>query len=504
MPLYSPALIEDIRDRLPVSQIVAQRVKLGRAGRIWKGLCPFHQERTASFTCDDQRQTYHCFGCGAHGDVFSFWQHTKGASFTEAVEALAAMAGVQVREVSAAEAKKSARRIQVSAGLDESAEAFRLEAKKSQVLDGFLRVRGITQDTADQFQLGICQDGFLAGRITIPIKDEAGRTVGFTGRAVKAGVEPKYKNSPESDTFHKREILFNADKARERALGCATLVCVEGHLDAITLHQAGFAAVAAMGTAVSQEQVLKAWRLSDAPVVCFDADAPGRKATAKMLDVILPNLRKGRTFRFAELPYGDPDSYVRSRGPHAFATVIKAAGGLAGALWARGVAEAGGGDPEALARLRGVLRELVAMIPDSDVRQEIAEDLKERLNSMRAVKRTGLRLLRGVAEVMSLKEAMLIVAVGMRPDLIEVEALKGHALDVALALADGKDQEIQGLIDDAGFVLGRAGIKMSDDAAKKLLSSGFPPQQIGRTIAETRASDANDAIASGQQPLRQG
>lgn len=498
MALYAPSVIEDIRDRLPVSQIVAQRVGIKRAGRIWRGLCPFHQEKTPSFTCDDQRQTYHCFGCGAHGDVFSFWQQTKGATFAEAIEALAAMAGVQVRSLTAADAKRHARRVQVQADLTKESNSYSVHAQDHQSLDGFLQARSLTQETARQFQLGFSASGFFSGRITIPIKDEAGRVLGFTGR----GADPKYKNSPDSDVFRKRTILFNSDLAAVRALEGATLIIVEGHLDAIQAHQHDFASVATMGTAVTVEQVLKAWRLSDAPVFCFDADAAGRKATMKALDAILPNLKKGRTFRFAELPYGDPDSYIRSRGPAAFGAVIKAAGGLAGALWARGRAEAGGNDAEALARLRGALRDLVALIPDADIRQEIGADIRDRLNELRAPKRQALRLMRGVVEVLSLKEAMQVVAVAQLPDLAQVEHLKGPALDVALALAAGKGEEVQGLIDDAAKIVTNAGIKMSADAATKLLSSGFTSRQNGSTIVAARAVDASTEPSPDQpRPL---
>ena len=347
-----PAFLDELRARTPLHGLVGRKARLVRNGRQWKGCCPFHNEKTPSFYVYDDH--FHCFGCGAHGDAITFLMRAEGASFPEAVERLAAEAGLEVPKPSR-EARAREQRARDLHGVLAAAEAAfraRLHRPEGRAALDYLRRRGLTDETIARFGLGwsgegrgalaaelkaaegiepaqlveaglmkereeerggICPNFF--NRVIFPIRDRRGRTISFGGRTLGDG-QPKYVNGPETALFQKRRSLYGLDLAREAAFRGAPAVAVEGYMDVIALHQAGFnAAVAPLGTALTAEQLGALWQLSPEPVLCFDGDAAGARAAARAAELALPLLAPERTLRLATLPAGeDPDTLLAKGG----------------------------------------------------------------------------------------------------------------------------------------------------------------------------------------------
>jgi len=380
-----------------------------------KGCCPFHGEKTPSFYVYEDGG-YHCFGCGAHGDAISFVMQTQGASFMEAVQSLASEAGMDVPKPSAS-AEAAERQLLDLQGVLDAAKTYyqqRLAAPGGATAMAYLRQRGLTDDTIARFGLGwsgegrgalasalagqdITQDQLLqAGllrtgedgqirgelffnRVMFPIRDRTGRMISFGGRILGDG-QPKYVNGPETPLFSKRRTLYGLDLAREASRRGADVVAVEGYMDVIALHQAGFgAAVAPLGTALTAEQLEELWRLSPAPTLCFDGDAAGARAAARAAEAALPNLAPDRSIRIASLPAGeDPDTLVRRHGPERFKAVIDGAQPLAEALF--GLLRGAGGDtsPEQRAAFRNRLVAAAGRIQDKSLASEYRRALLDR------------------------------------------------------------------------------------------------------------------------------
>ena len=364
-----PAFLDELRARTPLAALVGRRVKLARSGRNWKGCCPFHNEKTPSFYVYEDG--YHCFGCGAHGDAVSFAMQTQGLSFPDAVAQLAAEAGLEVPTASPRAAEAERQRLDLGAVLETAQASFarRLREKEGAAGLAYLRGRGLSEQTIARFGLGWSGDGrgsltrelgakgvepllvleagllregeggerreLFFSRVTFPIRDRRGRVISFGGRTLGDG-KPKYLNGPETSLFQKRRTLFALDLAREGVRGGADLVVVEGYMDAIALHQAGFpGAVAPLGTALTTEQLEELWRLSPTPILCFDGDAAGGRAAERAIEAALPLLTPERDLSVCVLPDGeDPDSYVRRQGPTAMGAALKAARSLPEALFA--------------------------------------------------------------------------------------------------------------------------------------------------------------------------
>jgi DNA primase len=375
---FPPSFLDELRARLPVSEVVGRRVKLRRQGREYIGLSPFNQEKTPSFTVNDQKGFYHDFSSGKHGDIFGFVMETEGLTFPEAVERLAGMAGLPVPKVSKeAEAREERRKtlhevLEVAAKFFETTLASRAGAKAR----GYLAARGVQTAIQVEFRLGYAlpdryalkehlgaqgipvEDMIEAGllvsgddipvpydrfrdRVIIPIHDQRGRVIGFGGRALSADTQPKYLNSPETPLFHKGSTVFNFHRARQPAHDDGAVVVVEGYMDAIAIYQAGLkSVVATMGTAFTEEQISMLWRLSSEPIVCFDADKAGIAAAYRSIDRILPALQIGKTFRFAFIRgEKDPDDLIREKGLDAFKAVLSGSLPLWDVLWEREIAK---------------------------------------------------------------------------------------------------------------------------------------------------------------------
>ncbi|MEM8812588.1 MAG: DNA primase [Pseudomonadota bacterium] len=423
---FPPSLLDDIRNRIPISEIVGQKVTWDRRksqpakGDHW-ACCPFHQEKTPSFHCDDRRGRYHCFGCGASGDHFRFLTETEGFTFPEAVERLAERAGVRMPEPDPEAGKREQRRVSLR---DVMVEACRFFESRFRAGDGaearaYAERRGLTAATLSEFRVGYAPDSRNAlkshlsaqgidesamaeagliirpddgrpaydrfrGRLIIPIEDERGRVVAFGGRVLASDREPKYLNSPETPLFNKSTTLFNAHRVRKTVREAGTAIVVEGYLDAIAVYQAGVkTVVAALGTAFTEDQIARLWRLAPEPVICFDGDKAGKAAAYRAVDRILPSLKGGCSFNFVFLPNGqDPDDLIQSGGRTAFMTAVRNAVPLADVLWQREVAGARLDTPERQAALEKAVNQLVFSIQDETVQRSYRLAMRVRLSEL--------------------------------------------------------------------------------------------------------------------------
>ncbi|MEK9754094.1 MAG: DNA primase [Rhodospirillaceae bacterium] len=419
---FSDQFLDELRARVGIADVVGRRVKLTRKGREHSGLCPFHKEKTPSFTVNEEKGFYHCFGCQAHGSVFDFVMETEGLTFPEAVEKLAADAGMQVPRDSPEERERQKKRqtlldvVEMAANLYERA----LRMPEGRIGLEYLKRRGLSDATIKRFRLGFAPDGRgwlkaalaregvdetlmlgaglvikpdddrggpprasydrFRGRVMFPIADRRGRIIAFGGRIIADG-EPKYLNSPETPLFQKGTTLYGLNLAGAAARQSDQLIVTEGYMDVITLAQAGFeGAVAPLGTALTEEQIQLLWKVVREPILCFDGDAAGQRAAAKAAERALPFLKPGYGLRFAVLPEGqDPDDLVNSGGAEAMRALIEAAPALSEMIWR---IETGGRIPaaaEARAALEAKLKEHSRRIQDPTVRAHFSRLFGERL-----------------------------------------------------------------------------------------------------------------------------
>ncbi len=415
---YPPHILDEIRARLAVSDVVARKVALKKKGREFAGLSPFKSEKTPSFFVNDQKGFYHCFSSGEHGDIFKFLMTTEGLSFPEAVERLADEAGVVLPKHQAPNPEVRDRRDRLLALMEAATRFFadQLNTSGAHHARTYLERRGLSPETIAAFRIGFAPNhrsslsqhlrdaGFsdaeiiesgckIAGadiaepydrfrnRITFPITDTRGKVVAFGARALDPDQPAKYLNSPETPLFHKGHLLFNAHRARSAAHEAGDLLVVEGYMDVIALAQAGFAhAVAPLGTALTADQVQLLWRMCSEPTLCFDGDSAGQRAAHRAIDTVLPHLSAGRSLQFAFLPAGaDPDDLLREQGPGAIAQVLKRRRTLADVLWEREWQSGDWTTPERRAQLENQLRKLVNTIQDDVVRNHYDRVIFEKL-----------------------------------------------------------------------------------------------------------------------------
>jgi DNA primase len=416
---FSPALLDEIRARLSVSEVVGQRVRLRKQGREWVGLSPFNQEKSPSFFVNDQKGFYHCFSSGKHGDIFTFLMESEGLPFPEAVERLADLSGVKLPKEPTGEQPNQRRTLlQV---VEAAARYFQEELRgpNGAKARAYVAGRGLSPETIARFRIGYAPPGrgplrshlarqnipvsdmLDAGllttgdndadpyerfrdRIIFPIEDSQGRVVAFGGRTLDPNVSAKYLNSPETSLFHKGAQLYNLHRARPAAHRSNGVVVVEGYVDAIALAQAGIEGVVApMGTALTVEQLDLLWRLAPEPTLCFDGDGAGRRAAWRAIDLALPKLAPGKSLRFAFMPDGqDPDDLARSGGQPAVEAVLSAAQPLSEVLLQREIESNALDTPERRAELEQRLGRLLGGIGDDSVRRHYRAMADERLAAL--------------------------------------------------------------------------------------------------------------------------
>ena len=402
--------IDDLIARADIIEVVGRRVQLKKAGREFKACCPFHDEKTPSFTVSPGKGFYHCFGCGAHGTAIGFLMEFDHMSFVEAIESLAGSMGVDVPR---SESDKPARRYdELFSLLDTISRHFQDCLKDSPTAVEYVKNRGIDGSTAKRFGIGYAPDGWsnvldkfgksteaaqrllatgmiiekdngkhydrFRDRIMFPIRDARGRTIGFGGRTLGDG-EPKYLNSPETVLFHKGRELYGLYEARQALRNIEQLVVVEGYMDAVALARHGIDfAVATLGTATTSDHLNRLFQLTENVCFAFDGDRAGRKAAWRALENALPQIREGRQIRFMFLPEGhDPDSYVNEFGTDAFLEALDEGLALSEFLIKELAGQVDMSTVDGRARLAELARPLVHRIPQGVYRELLVESLAE-------------------------------------------------------------------------------------------------------------------------------
>ncbi len=418
---FPQTFLEEIRNRISVSDVVGRKVKLQRRGREFVGLSPFKPEKTPSFTVNDDKQFYHCFSTGNHGSVFDFVMETEGLSFPEAVERLASEAGMQMPDRDPQDAVRAVNQASLLDVTEASAKWFEAQLKTPGAAEAraYLEKRGVSQEMITRFRIGfgpssrtalvehlsardmgldkIVEAGMaikpddnkapydrFRDRIIFPINDARGRVIAFGGRAMSADAKAKYLNSPETPLFYKSRVLYNFSGARQAAYDSNNVLISEGYMDVVGMARAGIDnAVAGLGTAITEEQIGLAWRMAPEPILCLDGDAAGLRAAYRAIDRALPLLKPGYSLRFAILPPGkDPDDVVREGGAEAMQALLGKAMSLIDLMWEREIEAAPWDTPERAAALKKRLREAAARVGDKDVRALYGQDIKARLDKL--------------------------------------------------------------------------------------------------------------------------
>ncbi|MCC7036775.1 MAG: DNA primase [Alphaproteobacteria bacterium] len=426
------AFVEELRARVQLSDIVGKRTKLTRAGREFKGCCPFHKEKTPSFTVNDAKGFYHCFGCGAHGDSIGFLMNHDNLQFMEAVEQLAALAGMPVPKPTKEEEQKFKKQMSLYDLMDSASKFYeaQLHDPKNKKILQYLVQRGLTVDTIRSFRLGYSTDDaglkqhlekagykieemmeaglfreserkkgdiypFFRARVMFPVLDLQGRVVAFGGRVMPEShggppdkSAPKYVNSPETAIFHKGRNLYGLSRARKVIGDGETVIVVEGYMDVIALVQAGFrAAVAPLGTALTESQIEELWKVMPEgkrnPVLCFDGDNAGQRAAGRSLERVLPILKPDYSVKFAFLPpEHDPDSLIKDEGVPAMQKVLDQSIGLFDMMWLEESKDRNFSQPEAKAGFRAALEKRARQISDMSVQEFFIHEIGQKVSEV--------------------------------------------------------------------------------------------------------------------------
>ena len=410
--------IDELRARVSIADVVGAKVKLTKKGREYQGLCPFHNEKTPSFTVNESKGFYHCFGCGAHGDIIKFEMEANGLPFIDALQKLAHQAGLQMPQLSAKDKKEEDERKSLYEIMEAACAFFERELRMPGGAAGlkyFTEKRGLSPETLKKFRLGFAPSNnalmthlkaqgidekdmkelgliaipedtsrrphdFFRNRVMIPITNKQGKIIAFGGRVMEK-IEPKYLNSPDTPIFNKRRNLYNLDKAREVAYKEKKLIICEGYMDVIALDRYGFGyAVAPLGTALTEEQIAEAWRVCPEPILCLDGDSPGVKAAMRAVDRVLPMLKAGYSLQFLFLPDNqDPDEYLQAHGHDSFAALMRKTSPLIDILWRKYTENEDSSTPEKKALIEKTLLSEVAKIGDATVRSYYAQEIRSRI-----------------------------------------------------------------------------------------------------------------------------
>ena len=421
----TPQWLDELRARITLSGVISRTTRLTKAGHEWKACCPFHSEKSPSFTVNDAKGFYHCFGCGAHGDVIRWMTDQRGLSFMDAVKELASEAGLEMP----APDPVAAKRAEQQSGLHEvmaAAQAWfveRLASDEGAKARAYLATRGFDGHTVERFGFGYAPEGRQAlkaalsqfpeemlveaglriavedkdpydrfrGRLMLPIEDARGRVIAFGGRILDAAKTdaPKYLNSPETPLFDKGRTLYNLHRAGPASRQTGRMVVVEGYMDVIALAAAGFSdAVAPLGTALTERQIELLWRMVETPVLCFDGDAAGQRAAMRAVTRALPLLRPAHSLNIVRLPAGmDPDDLLRRDGAKALDSLLAQPSSLLDLLWEHERDAAPLASPEDKAGLKARLMAHVDTITDPDIKPLYRRELSDRFSAYAFPKR---------------------------------------------------------------------------------------------------------------------
>jgi DNA primase len=424
---FSIETLNEIKDKISVSQVVEKTVQLKKRGKEFVGLSPFTKERTPSFTVNDEKQFYHCFSTNKHGDIFTFLVEVGGLSFPEAVEKLADEAGVQLKTFSPAEEEKINKSKKIYEALEMSKSFF-----SSQIFDDnnslalkYIRKRGLDNQIINSYGIGYAPQGnklekfllskgisheimTLAGmtikdenkkdnfydrfrnRIIFPIRDIRNRVVGFGGRVINSNDQPKYLNSPETPVFHKGSLLYNYSKIRPNLKNNDNLIVVEGYMDVVSLASKGLQnAVAPLGTAITETQLNILWKDTNSPIICFDGDKAGKQASFRVTEIALKLLKPNKTLRFINLPDNlDPDDYIKNYGLESFNKFVNNASPLTSIIWDLCLQESNLDSPEGKAGFESLLRAKLNLISDKSIKKHYGLLFKDMLDQFFYIKKT--------------------------------------------------------------------------------------------------------------------
>tara|TARA_B100000676_G_scaffold113219_1_gene112868 strand:- start:291 stop:1850 length:1560 start_codon:yes stop_codon:yes gene_type:complete len=424
---FSTETLNEIKDKISVSQVVEKTVQLKKRGKEFIGLSPFTKERTPSFTVNDEKQFYHCFSTNKHGDIFTFLVEIGGLSFPEAVEKLADEAGVKLGTFSPEEEEKINKSKKIYEALEISKSFF-----SSQIFDNdnllalkYLRNRDLDNEIINSYEIGYAPQGnklekfllskgisheimTLAGmtikdenkkdnfydrfrnRIIFPIRDIRNRVVGFGGRVINDNDQPKYLNSPETPVFHKGSLLYNFSKIKPNLQDNDNLIVVEGYMDVVSLASKGFRnAVAPLGTAITETQLNILWKESNSPIICFDGDKAGKQASFRATEIALKLLKPNKTLRFINLPNNlDPDDYIKNYGIESFKKFVNKASPLTSIVWDLCLQESNIDTPEGKAGFETLLRTKLNLISDKSIKKHYGLLFKDMLDQFFYTKKT--------------------------------------------------------------------------------------------------------------------
>ena len=545
--MLSPQWLDELRARVTLSGVISRTTRLTKAGREFKACCPFHNEKTPSFTVNDEKGFYHCFGCGAHGDVIRWMTDQRGLSFMDAVKELASEAGMDVPAPDPRAAERKEQRDTLVDVMMAAQEWFagNLRGPGGTRARDYLQSRGFDAHTIERFGFGYAPEDRQAlkqglsrfpepmliegglrieveerdpydrfrGRLMLPIQDARGRVIAFGGRILDGANKdaPKYLNSPDTPLFDKGRTLYNLHRAAPAARQSGRMIVVEGYMDVIALAAAGIEeCVAPLGTALTEQQIELLWRQVESPVLCFDGDAAGQRAAMRAVTRALPLLRPAHSFRIVRLPAGlDPDDLVRRDGKDAMERLLGDAASLVDTLWQHERDAAPLNTPEDKAGLKARLLAHVDAIGDQDIRSLYRRDLLDRFSDFALPKREPFRPGRRGVPLPSASSPETLgrlrrASSGGARDAFSAAVLAGlirwpgeiarHA--EVLARSPGLDPRFETLLDcidavqdvesaDLSTILSQRGLDVPEPAAYSGLRFGF----LAIEISEKQAAD---------------
>tara|TARA_Y100000589_G_C27183543_1_gene641743 strand:- start:34 stop:1878 length:1845 start_codon:yes stop_codon:yes gene_type:complete len=429
---FSQSLIEEIKNKTSLSGVISKNVKLIQKGNEFLGLCPFHKEKTPSFTVSDDKGFYHCFGCQAHGNVIDYIMKTQGLSFQDTILTLAKDLGININTNHSNFSKQNSKYTRLTNLIQEVSSWFRdqLSSELGSVARKYIRSRGISEDIIDRFELGFAPNGWsnlknsflnkgyteedlidigvliatdhskksydrYRNRLIFPIKSYSGKVIGFGGRALD-DAKAKYINSPETELYNKGSNLYGLYESKSQIIKSKKLIVVEGYFDALSLVNAGFGCtIATLGTALTETQMELLWKLSNEPIICLDGDNAGRRAAFLAAEKALPLLKPGLTLQFGILPFGyDPDTMIANSGLEEFKKVIDKSISLSELIWLKEKKSSNLNTPERQSGFFKRINDLSNRINDKNVRSMFKNAYKTRFRNEFAFSKSN-RYIRG-------------------------------------------------------------------------------------------------------------